>query len=442
MAAKSARAKKSRKKRWILLFLILVAGGSVYAVKFRETPEKVVTLQTEKAQKRTITQVVTASGRIQPETMVKINAEVSGEIIALPFKEGQKVRRGDLVVRIKPDQYQAQVDRVEAALTSARASLALQTANAEKATLEWKRSQELYDRKLISEQECLSARISREIARAQCESAQAGVAQAQASLKEAMENLSKTLIYSPMDGILSQLKSEVGERVSGSSFTQGTEIMTIADLSQMEARVDVGETDIVQIALGQNVKVEVDSYPERKFQGVVSEIANSGKTKGMGSQDEVTSFEVKIRILDKDVTLRPGMSMTADIETITRENVIGIPIQSVTTRLPKPPSQPDSTGDITHKTPPPKQAPEKSPDKLDKPDKPVEVVFLVKDSKAKMVAVKRGICDESFVEVLEGAVENDEVVSGSYKTIHRELEDGMSVKVDNAAKPGVMGKGS
>jgi HlyD family secretion protein len=340
------------------------------------------------------------------------------------------VRKGQLLVRIKPDQYQAQVDRAEAGLASTKASLSLQRANVEKAESEFKRAEELYQKKLLSDQEYVAAKTSFSAAKSQYESAQAGVQQAQASLRDARESLNKTAIYAPMSGTVSQLISELGERVSGSSFTQGTHILTVADLSMMEARVDVGENDIVLVSIGDTARITVDAYPDKKFVGTVYEIANTAKSKGLGTQDEVTNFEVKIRIVNKDVALRPGMSMSADIETETKNNVLAVPIQSVTTRMPKPKEGEKKEG----------AKPEGAEGGIAMNEKPVECIFVVENGKAKMVPVKRGISDEGSVEILSGVDEKYEVVTGSYKAINRDLEDGSIIKVDNAQKRFSMGK--
>ena len=259
--------------------------------------------------------------------------------------------------------------------------------------------------------------------------------QAKATLAKAEDDLSKTTIYSPIAGTVTKLRSQVGERVVGTALMAGTEIMTIADLSEMEARVDIGEVDIVLIALGQTARLDVDSFHDRKFTGVVTEIANASKTGSQQQaqqqqpqqQQEATKFEVKIHIKDKE-QFRPGMSVTAEIETRYRTNVLAIPIQSVTTRLPK------GEGD-------PKKAAAKKEDKdepnlearrKEKSAKPAEVVFLANSPTARMVPVKRGISDEEYVEIVEGLQEGQTVISGGYKAINRELEDGKKVVVDNS----------
>jgi HlyD family secretion protein len=407
----ATNGKKSKKKIIIFSIIGVVLVALVLLVILGSNRETVTTVQTEKIERRTITQIVSATGRIQPETKVKINAEVSGEIIELAVREGQRVKKGQLVVRIKPDAYQASMER-------AQASMAMNEASLRKAEAEYKRVSELYGKKLVSESEM-------DIAKATYESAKAAANQSAASLKESKETFSKTTIYAPMDGIVSQLNMEVGERVSGSTFTQGTEIMTIADLSRMEARVDVGENDVVMVALGDTAKIDVDSYPDRKFTGIVSQIANTAKSRGLGTQDEVTNFEVRILIKTPEgVNFRPGMSMAADIETETRRNVLAVPIQSVTVRAPKEekpaegPVEGEARIDVT-------KAKTKEEEKLD------EVVFIAAEGKVKTVKVKRGLSDDTFTEVSGENLEGAEVVSGPFKAINRDLENEAKVKVEN-----------
>jgi len=404
--------KKSKKKKTLILSGIgLVLLVLVVLVVMGSKKEPVITVQTEKVSFRTITQAVTATGRIYPEVQVIISPEVSGEVIDLPVREGQRVRRGDLLMRIKPDFYAAIRDQRAAGLASSKASLV-------RTESEYQRAKDLYAKGLVSAAELELARATYEVSKAQNE-------QAEAALKQANEDLRKTTIYSPMDATVSQLKVELGERVLGTSQFQGTQVMTVADLSRMEARVDVSENDVVLISVGDTARIDVDAFPGRKFIGAVYEIANTAQTKGLGTQEEVTNFEVKIRIHDKDVVLRPGMSMTATIETETKQNVLSVPIQSVTTRMPK------EAKEIAAGEEPP-TTPEKQ--KRDKDKKVDEVVFVVDNGVAKKVTVKRGIGDDSYVEIVEGLEEGKEVVSGSYKAISRELEDGSKVRVE-ASKP-------
>jgi HlyD family secretion protein len=411
----ATNGKKSKKKLIIFSALGVVVIGLLLVVFLGSKREPVIMVQVEPAQKRTITQIVTATGKIQPEVKVKISPEVSGEIVALPVKEGQRVRKGDLLMKIKPDVYVAQRDQYSAGLLRAKADLT-------RSELEFKRMESLYQKGMVSESDFVAARAT-------YESAKATYAQAQASLDQAEENLRKTTVLSPMDGVVSQLNSELGERVLGTAQFQGTDVMTIADLSRMEGQVDVSENDVIMVSIGDTARISVDAFSDRKVTALVYEIANTATTKGSGTQEEVTNFTVKMRVLDKDVSLRPGMSMTADIETETHPNVLSVPIQSVTTRMPKvemtgPPAQggPAPAGGMVAA-------------RARSENKPKEIVFIVSNGVAKAVNVKRGISNDTHVEILEGLSDSVQVVSGSYKAINRELEDGAKVRVEEQKKP-------
>jgi len=429
---------KNKKRRKIIVFSTfgLVLAGLTLAAIFRKR-EPVITVQTEKVARRNITETVVANGKIQPVLQVKISPEVSGEIIELPVKEGQSVKKGDLLVKIKPDSYIANVKSAEAQYLSSDSGKDLALATMRKAELEFKRNEELLLGKLESESTFLEFKTGFEVAQAQYESATHQVAVAKAALDRAREELAKTTISSPLDGTISKLNSRLGERVVGTAMMTGTEIMIVSDLNAMEARIDVGEIDVVLIKPGQKARLEVDAFHDRKFKGTVTEIANSSKDSGLqggggGQSQEATKFEVRIRVDEKE-ELRPGMSVTADIETRYRTNVLTVPIQSVTTRLPK--------GAVDEKQ---KQAarkdeedlPEKKPGskKQDEANKPMEVVFVTGSDTVKMVKVKRGIGDDEYLEITEGLSEGQEAVSGTYKAINRELEDGKRIKRDNRPK--------
>ncbi|TAK67596.1 MAG: efflux RND transporter periplasmic adaptor subunit, partial [Bacteroidetes bacterium] len=332
--------------------------------------------------------------------------------VDLPVKEGDYVNRGDVLMRIKPDIYNAMKDRASAGLVSAKASL-------DRNESEYKRAQDLFRKGLIAESELEQAKTSFDMSKAQHDQAYAAVTQAQ-------EDVRKTTIYSPMVGTISQLNIEQGERVLGTSQFQGTNVMTVADLSRMEARVEVGENDVVLISLGDTARIEVDAMSNRKLNGVVYEIANSATTKGLGTQEEVTNFQVKIRILDKDAGLRPGMSMTATIETETKANVLAVPIQSVTARSDMKKEAPQGGGDE-------EEGGEIAMNEKikEKAQKAKEVVFYVSNDVAKQTEVKRGISDDTYVEIVNGLEEGKEIVTGSYKTISRDLEDGVKIRVEN-----------
>jgi HlyD family secretion protein len=408
-------AKKSKKK--IIIFSVAIVAVLVLAaiIIFGSKKEPVFSIETEKVTRRTITQSVTATGKIYPEVQVVISPEVSGEVIALPVKEGMRVRQGELLMKIKPDTYIAMRDRANAGLTSAKASLS-------RSESEHKRAIELFNKGLISDSELEQAKTSYEVTKASYD-------QAAAALKQSTEDLYKTTINSPMEGTISALQIELGERVLGTSQFQGTNVMTVADLSRMEARVDVGENDVILISIGDTARIEVDAIPDKKLVGIVYEIANSAKTKGAGTQEEVTNFEVKIRVLDKGVVLRPGMSMTATIETETRTNVLAVPVQSVTTRAPKKMNE----GEMKEGDGGDAMAANNVKPKL-KAEKPKEVVFVVDNNAVKTVEVKRGISDDQFTEIVSGIDEGKEVVSGSYKAINRELEDGSKIRIEKDKK--------
>lgn len=404
--------KKSKKKKIIIFSILgLVVITLVLVVILGSKKVPIISVQTEKVEKRTLTQSVTATGKIYPEIQVIITPEVSGEVVYLAVRDGQKVKKNDVLLKIKPDYYNARRDQMAAGVASTTASL-------NRVRSDYNRTKDLFEKKLVSDAELEQSKTAYEVSKAQYD-------QAQAALNQTEEDLMKTTIHAPMEGTVTQLKVESGERVLGTSQFQGTAVMTIADLSRMECRVDVGENDIVLISIGDTARIDIDAFPNRKFDGVVYEIANTAKTKGFGTQEEVTNFEVKIRIIDKDVLLRPGMSMTAKIETDRRQNVLTVPIQSVTTRMPKKDEKTkegDESPDVVIVT----------LEKLKKKDEPTvkEVVFLYNEGTVKMVEVKRGISDDSHIEITEGLKEDDSVISGSYKAISRELEDGSKVKLD------------
>jgi HlyD family secretion protein len=441
-------AKKNKKWRRIVVatVLLLVIGGVTTFIVLRKR-ETVVTVQTDQITRRNITELVVANGRIQPVVQVKISPEVSGEIIELPVKEGQSVKKGDLLLKIKPDYYAASRRSAEAGYQSAVSNKELAEATLHKEELEFKRVDELFKNKLVSESSFVEAKTAVEVAQANFESARHQVDVAKAALDRAQEDLSKTTIYSPLTGTVSKLNSELGERVVGTAMMTGTEVMTIADLNEMEARVDIGEVDVVLIAPGQVARLEVDAFRDRKFSGLVTEIANSSKGLVTGSSggttQEATKFEVKVRINEKEI-FRPGMSVTAEIETRYRTNVLSVPIQSVTTRLPKAKTQtgkcaPGQAGSTNATLVAESKAgnatticsdasKDVKSEKKNEPSKPIEVMFAVQGDRAVMVPVKRGISDDTYMEITEGAVEGQEVVSGGYKAINRELEDGKRVK--------------
>jgi HlyD family secretion protein len=438
-AAVAKPRKKSKLKWW------LIGGGTVFAILIvlavvKKNSTSVGTPVTvEKAVVKTIVQVVTATGKVQPEVEVKITPEVYGEIVALPFREGMSVKKGDVIVKIRPDFYQAQVDQQTAAVAAARAAAVNSLVQVEKATADLKKYQDLYDRKLVSDFDYSTYKTNYDAAVATRATSLANVDGAEGFLKQAQDSLSKTTIYAPMDGTVSSRSSEVAERVQASTEMAGTEIMRVADLTKMEVRVKVNENDIVNVKVGDPVKISIDAYPERKFNGVVREIGasadNGGATaQATASSDQVTNFIVKIRVADKDLELRPGMSGTADIETQTVKDVVAIPIQSVTVR-----AQGGMTADELAKKNE-KDAKERSgndqdvdsekADALRDRDKLLKVVFIRDGDKVRMARVETGIADNSDIEIKSGVKAGDEVVSGTYAAISRLLKDGGKIHIE------------
>ncbi|MGE5400105.1 MAG: efflux RND transporter periplasmic adaptor subunit [Ignavibacteriales bacterium] len=417
--------KKSKKKIYIFSGIGLMVVVLVLLLVFSGNKEQIIPVQTEAVQKRNITQKVSATGKINPEYQVIITPEVTGEIVELPVKEGDMVRKGQLLIRIKPDTYMAARDRAAANLESAKAGLSRSRAVLDKVKSDYERIQELYKKKLSSDAELEQVKSNYLSSKSDYESQQSTVVQFQAALKEAQENLYKTTIYSPMNGTISQLNVELGERVLGSGFSQGTNIMTVADLSQMEATVEVDENDVVLVSLGDTAKIQIDAFGNKDFKGVVSQIGNSAKTTAQGTQQEVVNFEIKIRLADADKSIRPGMSCNADIETETKSNVLSVPIQSVTARGNKAPEvKTDGTDGVV-------QA--KATDKM-KDKKPKEVVFVVENNKAKMKEVKTGISDDNYIEIISGLSGSEKVVSGSYRAISRELAENSNVRIEGDHK--------
>jgi HlyD family secretion protein len=441
--ARSTPAKPVRKKRRKLIVgvvVLLVLGAVGWAVANKgKSREKVVNVTTEKAFIKTITQVVSATGKIQPETEVKISPEVAGEIVELPFREGAVVQKGELLARIKPDNYRFQVDQREADLASARASALDSKVRFEKAEADFRRSENIFNKSLVSESEFAAAKATYESARAAYESAQANIRRSEGLLKQAQDQLAKTTLYAPIDGTVSSRTTEVGERVVATGQFSGTEIMRIADLSNMEVRVNINENDIVNVKVGDKARVAIDAFPDRKFDAVVKEIGSAAKITGQNTQDEVTNFLVKIRILDKELPLRPGMSANADVQTKTVENAVAVPIQSVTVRSKEGTKTVEQlAAERSKKADEAKGAgavaavndkQEKQADKNDR-ESLQRVVFVRNGGTVKMVKVETGVQDTTHIEIKSGLNAGDEVVSGSFGVITRTLKDGMAVTLE------------
>src|SRR5882762_8634594 len=296
-----AKKRRSRRKRYIIFGSIGLLVLWIIVSIILSKREKPIPVTTEKAVRKTILQTVSATGKIQPEVKVKISPEVAGEIIELPVEDGMRVKKGDLLVKIKPDSYKALLEQQEAAISAAKATNLQQKATMMKTEHDFKRAEDLFNKKLISEQEYNAAEAADDVAKNTYESSLHEIERAQAGSSQARDQLSKTTIYSPIDGTITILNSKLGERLVATNQFAGTEVMRVADLGHMEARVDVNENDVVNVKVGDKANVKIDAYGDRKFHGTVYQIANTGKTTGAGTQEEVTNFEVKIRIDDHDV---------------------------------------------------------------------------------------------------------------------------------------------
>jgi HlyD family secretion protein len=433
-------APKPRKKgrgKFIILATIVLLGlaGTLYFALRKKDPA--ILIQTEKVGRHTITETVVANGKVYPVIQVHISPEVSGEITDLNVKEGQYVHKGDLLLKIKPEFYIAALNQAQANYESSIAGKTTAEATLEKAVADFKRNKVLFDTKLLSDSDYIGFKVALDIARAGVDSAGHQVDVAKASVDSAQEELDKCTIFAPLDGTVSKLNSQLGERVLGTVENAGTDIMVISDLSQMEARVDIGEMDIVLLQPGQKAKLEVDSIKDVKFDGVVTDVANSSKDMNASASASISSssttgqsatqFQVRIRFAECD-QLRPGMSVSATIETRTRTNTLAAPIASVTTRLVKPGGITNGGGTNSIAANAIADDPPKGDKKGEDRNKPVDVVFILEGDHVKTVPVKIGISDDNFWEITDGLKEGDEIVTGGYRAISRDLDDGKKIR--------------
>ena len=375
-----------------------------------------------------IVETVAATGKIQPEVEIKLSSEVSGEIIKLPIIEGQQVKKGDLLVSINPDLVQAQVNQSQASLQNIKAQLTQAEANLNNLKLNFERNKSLYEKGVISKSEWERTFTDYEVAKANVKSAYYNVQSAESSVKQSRDNLARTSIFAPRDGTISKLSVELGERVVGTAQMAGTEIVRVANLNNMEVEVDVNETDIVKVNVGDSTIVEVDAYLKREFKGIVTEIANTAEN--TLSVDQVTNFKVKVRILPesyKDLSadkpensspFRPGMTATVDIITNKKENIIGVPISAIVIKT--------DTSSAKRK----KIVKETISSKTEK----FECVFVKIGDIAKLRVITTGIQDDSNIEITSGLNEGDEVITGPYNTVTKILKSGDQVESKLADK--------
>ena len=404
----------------IVLFSVLILAKKNGYIGSDDT----LIVETEKVFSGTITETVPANGKIQPEVEVKISPDVSGEITELNIQEGDWVEQGDLLLRINPELYAANLDRMKASLNNMHSNLAQQRAQLKNAELKHNRNTNLHQKGAISSAEYETSQNSYELAQLAVEATQYSVESSKASLKEAQNNLNRTSIYAPISGTISRLNVEQGERVVGTAQMTGTELLRIADLDHMEVVVNVSENDILRVKLNDQAEVNVDAYMKEKFEGVVTEIANSANLIGT-SADQVTNFEVKIRILKssyKQLTsvhkhpFRPGMTASVDIQTQIKENIQLLSIQSVTTR------KDSSSVAISSREKYSKDSSEKEA---------FECVFVYANGKVTLVTVETGIQDDQNIEIIAGLKEGDEVIKAPYSAVSKKLRNEMKVVVEN-----------
>jgi len=411
------------KMKYIIIAGVLIVGVLTYFSVVKSPKKKGKEVYTQKVIKTDIVETVVGSGKIQPEKEVKISSDVSGEIIELPVKEGQQVKKGDLLVKINPDLYQSGLKRARAALQNARANLSQAKARLISAQKEFERNKQLYEKGIISKAEYEKAETNYKVAVTNRDAAQFSVESAVANLNEAKDNLSRTTIYAPIPGTISRLNVELGERVVGTKQMTGTEIMRIANLNNMEAEVDINENEIVKIKVGDSARINVDAYLKEQFKGVITEIANSAAN-SVTTGDQITNFKVKIKILPESYShltkdkpsyyspFRPGMTTSVDIISNVKKDVLAVSISAVTIRS-------DTTSgkrDFKNKN-------------LNQ--KSFEVVFVNDNGKARLKVVETGIQDDENIEIIKGLKEGDEVITGPYSLISKKLKSGDEIIVKN-----------
>jgi len=428
-----------KKKNTVLYISILVIVLIILLITGKKAgwfgKEMALKVAVEKVQKKDITEIITANGKVEPQKVVKISPEVPGEIIELPVKEGDEVRMGDLLVVIRPDIYISDRNRNEAALNSQKARMTQAEAQLIQKELNYKRSKQLFEKNTIAKSDFETVEADYKVAVAEVQAARYSTKSAESSLSQSQENLTKTKIYSPISGTVSKLNVEKGEKVVGTNQFAGTELMSIADLTKMEVKVEVNENDIVNVEKSDTAVIQIDAYMKRKFSGMVTEIASSANVSGT-STDQVTNFNVKILLLEesyKDLLISqlhkypflPGMSATVEIRTKTRHNVISIPIQAVTTRAnngnsKKVNNEPVADVEVKNKT----------EDKvaLKEPEQ-FEVVFVKRKNLARQVKVKTGIQDNTNIEIIQGLTPDDEIVVAPYGLISKTLKDSTTIEV-------------
>ncbi len=417
-------SKRSRKGLWITLIVlafIVVAAVAVYLVNKKERP---VLVSVDRVGKRTITQTVSAIGRLQPEVMVKVSSEASGEIIFLGVRDGDDVKKGQLLARIQPDIVNTQLDQTRAAAESSKLQISIAQAEVQRSEADLKRITELHKKNFASKEELDRSTAAYEQAAGRYRAAQADYQRSIGALKQTQASASRTTIFSPINGTVTYLAVEQGEKMVGTATMQGTEMMRISDLNTMNAWVDVDENDVALIQIGDTARIKVDALRDVVLRGVVYEIGHSAKVSAQGTQEEVVNFQVRIRILDKEVRMRPGMSCNVEIETDTKTNVVSVPIQAVTVRADAAVSQPDVRSNVQ----------DRSSEARKQRIHPTSQVFVVaKNNSVHMRTVETGISDQGFIEVLSGLKVGDVIVTAPYQAVSKVLKEGSKIQIEDDA---------
>ncbi|MBV8379102.1 MAG: efflux RND transporter periplasmic adaptor subunit [Verrucomicrobia bacterium] len=413
---------KSRRAA-LLAVLAVLLGAGVYLARRGPDP---ITVTTEKVAVRDITELVSATGKIRPEVEVKISPEVAGEIIEMPVIIGQRVKKGDLLIKIKPTNYIARVRQAEASLDAAQADSLQRKVQMLNQNLDLRRAQDLFTKKLLSDSDFKAAETKAQVSQASYESSLHQIDVAKSNLDQNEDLLSKCVIFSPMDGVISVLSSEVGERVVATGDFAGTEVMRVANMGSMEARVDVNENDVVHVDLGDRVRVKIDAFPGVLLNGTVKQIASTATVQNEGTQQEVTNFEVRVQVPNPPVQLRPGMSTSVEIETRTVPRAVAVPLQSVTVRS----RQSGKTAEQVKKDRENQTGVNSSDLEIQARKELQRVVFLREGDTVKLFPVQTGIADNNFIEIRSGIKEGDEVVSGSYTAINKDLKDRSKIRIE------------
>lgn len=417
-----ASTSRSSKKPLIIILIVLGVLAIVTTAIFTiSRPRGPVLVSVEPVSRRTVIQTVSAIGKLQPEFMVKVSSEASGEIIYLGVRDGDTVRKGQLLVRIQPDIVQTQVDQFKASVEGARMQIQATKAEVDRAEADLKRITDLYKKDFATREEFDRAKATYDGAASRLMAARADLSRAQGALRQTEASASRTTIYAPMDGVVTYLAVEQGEKVVGTAQMQGTEMMRISNLNVMNAWVDVDENDVALLQLGDTARIKVDAIRDRVFRGVVYEIGNSAKISSQGTQEEVVNFQVKIRLIDGDAHMRPGMSCNVDIETETRQNVVAVPIGAVTVA-----ADAKRQSDVDD----PSQAVTDTKATTKDDDTPQPQVWLMRNGTAKAVPVETGISDRGYIEITKGLEAGGSVIVGPYAAVTKLLKPDSPVKVE------------